>query len=272
MISHHPLKKIFLLVATLGASNGFLSPSPGREDHRTPSTLGAKSSTALCQSSEDDDGSDGSSAINIAFITAATSNDKQDELQTTLTNHPFCKMTGVQLSISDVPASAGSASSWTKDDVSCLQRADIACFESILAVQSYLERLDKHWDIPKDMSDEDRRKLPNKPDPVEDILGAKEGAVPATSDSRLLAACPNADTGRECLNSGRWMSNHIYYPKDSQNAVELKTEPIGGNDNGDDGVDPVEENDINIDVDVWAESVVQAAGDVMERKFWGGGW
>ena len=223
--------------------------------------------TALHQSSEDD-GDDASSTINIAVISTAKQTDHAELLQTVLKDHPFCKMmTSVELSISDIPTST-----WDANNISHLQQADIACFATTSAVQSYLKRLDEHNNIDKDISDEDRRKLPNKPDLVSDIILASESTASATTDG-LMAACPSTDAARECLNSGRWMSNHIYYPKDaSQEAVELKTESIASGEgesvNEKQNDDEVED----IDMQVWADSVVQAAGDVMERKFWGGGW
>lgn len=208
------------------------------------------SRTVLHQSS--DGGGEGSSTINIALITSTLTNGNRNALQSTLQNHPFCNMTGTQLSLADVPSAK-----WSPEHLRRLGHADIVCFASASSVLSYLKNLDEHHlDVPEDTSDEDRKALPNTP----------EGAT-------VMAACPNTNTGRECLNSGRWAPNHIYYPKSTQQAVELKAEPIGrvkgGCENsGEEELDEVE--DINIRC--WADSVVQAAGDVMERKFWGGGW
>lgn len=214
------------------------------------------------RSSSDDD----SSKINIALV---SSDDEQqfsrEGFNNALQTHPFCKMTGITLSISDVSVT----SSLSKEDISLLQNADIACFSTITGVKSYLNMLDEHFNVAEDISDEERRQLPNRPDLVGDIIQGLSGSV-SEGDSDvpsagLMAACPNTSTARECLNSGRWMSNHIYYPKDAQKAVELKTEAID-NDNED------EEGEEDIDLEVFAASIVQAAGDVYERKFWGGGW
>ncbi|KAL7525871.1 hypothetical protein ACHAXR_001195 [Thalassiosira sp. AJA248-18] len=179
-------------------------------------------------------------------------------------------MTGIQLSITDVPAPSTDTASWSKEQISHLQQADIACFENMSIVQSYLQKLDDYWGVAEDMSDEDRRKLSNKPDAVGDILG--RGAPVPSNDATFMAACPNASTARECLNSGRWMTNHIYYPKDTQKAVELKTEPLAGQNDDEGNGEEVVQEDEEIDMEIWADSIVQAAGDVMERKFWGGGW
>ena len=220
-------------------------------------------------SSSDDD--DNSSKINIALV---SSDDKEqfsrEGFDKALQTHPFCKMTGITLSISDVSVT----SSLSKEDISLLQNADIACFSTITGVKSYLNMLDEHFNVAEDISDEERRQLPNRPDLVGDIIQGLSGSV-SEGDSDvpsagLMAACPNTSTARECLNSGRWMSNHIYYPKDAQKAVELKTEAIDSENSYDNEEEEGEEEDI--DLEVFAASIVQAAGDVYERKFWGGGW
>jgi hypothetical protein len=205
-----------------------------------------------------------------------SSNDSDDEQQfsregfdNALHTHPFCKMTGITLSISDVSVT----SSLSKEDISLLQNADIACFSTITGVNSYLNMLDEHFNVAEDISDEERRQLPNRPDFVGDIIQGLSGSV-SEGDSDvpsagLMAACPNTSTARECLNSGRWMSNHIYYPKDAQKAVELKTEAVDSENSYD---NEEEEGEEDIDLEAFAASIVQAAGDVYERKFWGGGW
>ena len=50
--------------------------------------------------------------------------------------------------------------------------------------------------------------------------------------------------------------------------MELKTESLDVGE--EEGEEEVVEDDI--DLQIWADSVIQAAGDAMERKFWGGGW
>jgi hypothetical protein len=214
--------------------------------------------------------SSSSDAINIALVSSNDSDDEQqfsrEGFDNALQTHPFCKMTGITLSISDVSVT----SSLSKEDISLLQNADIACFSTITGVKLYLNMLDEHFNVAEDISDDERRQLPNRPDLVGDIIQGLSGSV-SEGDSEvpsagLMAACPNTSTARECLNSGRWMANHIYYPKDAQEAVELKTEAIDGGNSYDDD----EEEDI--DLEVFAASIVQAAGDVYERKFWGGGW
>lgn len=207
--------------------------------------------------------------INIALIHHDDNEQKysREGFENALQTHPFCKMTGVTLSMSSVSITSGDIS-FSMDDVASLQNADIACFSTIKGVKSYLNMLDEHLNVSEDTSDEDKRQLPNKPDLVGDIIQGISGSVQerniVVSDAGLMAACPNTNTARECLNSGRWMANHIYYPKDKK-PVALKTEALEDSDRND-------EDDEDIDVEVWAASVVQAAGDVFERKFWGGGW
>lgn len=214
--------------------------------------------TQRYQSSDDNE----SNTINIAFISVY--DDGQDKLfQSVLEDHPFCKMTGTKLSIEIIPVdNKAKASSWSKEHITHIQEADIACFRSTSDVKNYLLSLDDYWNVPKDIDEEERRKLPNN------IVDDDSGSIPtASGGGGVMAACPNVNTARECLNSGRWMNNHIYYPKETT-AVELKTQSLDAGE--EEGKEEVAEEDI--DVQIWADSVIQAAGDVMERKFWGGGW
>ena len=265
-----------LLLLVLAALSSTLAFAPSR---RRSTSL----SPALHASSDDEGG--GASTINVALITSSVSTvggtRHREGLHAAIEVHPFCRMTGIRFSIAEVPAAASAIlPTWTKEHVSRLRGADIACFEDVSAVLSYLKVLDEHHDVPESASEEDRRRQPNNPDLAREIIVG--GVVPKANDGTtalMMAACPDADTARECLNSGRWTSNHIYYPKDTQGAVELKILPIsGGGGDGEDDVRGGAKDDAEgvgvgaIDVVVWADSVVQAAGDVMERKFWGGGW
>lgn len=202
-----------------------------------------------------DDEADESSTINIAIF----SNSQDDVFQNALINHPFCKMTGVTLSIDTITTNKDA--SWTKSELDVIQSTDIACFSTVSSVKTYLNKLDNHLKVDPKLPQEERRKLPNKPDLVADIMGGTGGAT-----NGVMAACPVTETARECLNSGRWMANNIYYPKDGK-AVELKPQSL------EEGEEVEEaEEDLEIDVNTWAASVMQAAGDVLESKFWGGGW
>ena len=220
--------------------------------------------TQRYQSSDDNDNE--ANTINIAFISSSTSivddDDDQGKLESILEDHPFCKMTGTKLSIEKIPVdNKAKASSWSKEHITYINEADIACFKRMSDVKYYLLSLDDYSNVPKDIADEERRKLPNTIDGP---------SVPATSDGGgVMAACPNVNTARECLNSGRFQAHQIYYPKDTQTSVELKTESLDvGEEEGKE--EEVVEDDI--DLQIWADSVIQACGDVLERKFWGGGW
>jgi hypothetical protein len=260
------LLTVFIVASAAITCNAFVTPT-GRSSAIRCSTFisptgRSSSTTSLNQSSDDDT----SSTVNIALIESGQFS--AEGFENVLQSHPFCKMTGVTLSISTVSV----ATEFTKEDVSSLQNADIACFSTIKGVKSYLSMLDSHINVAEDITDEERRQLPNKPDLVGDIIQGISGAVNeevgSMPDAGIMAACPNTNTARECLNSGRWISNHIYYPKDMQQAVELKTEAI---DSESDKAEEEEEIE-DIDLEVWAATIVQAAGDVYERKFWGGGW
>jgi hypothetical protein len=200
-----------------------------------------------------DDNNDPSNTINIAVFS-----DNNNHFEQALSNHPFCQMTGVTFSIDYITITK--EPSLSKSELDVLQATDIACFSTISSVKTYLSKLDAHFKIDPELPQEERRKLPNKPDLIADIIGGTGG------NRDLVAACPLTETARECLNSGRWLANNIYYPKDGK-AVELKTQSLEDGDVNDES-----EEDVEIDVDVWAASVIQAAGDVLERKFWGGGW
>lgn len=251
LILDYLLTVLLVASASIRCGSAFINPTG-----RSSSTI------TLNQSSYDDT----SSRVNIALIESERYS--AEGFENALQSHPFCKMTGVTLSISTVSV----ATEFTKEDVSSLQNADIACFSTIKGVKTYLSMLDNHFNVAEDITNEERRQLPNKPDLVSDIIQGISGAVNeevgSMPDAGIMAACANTSTARECLNSGRWIANNIYYPKDRQQAVELKTEAI---DSESDTADEEEEIEC-IDLEVWAASVVQAAGDVYERKFWGGGW
>lgn len=94
---------------------------------------------------------------------------------------------------------------------------DIACFSSPQAVDEWLENIDAI---------------------VDGVIDADE-----KTNGNVVAVCLSKDTANACLQSERWESRNIYYPKGENTQIEL-----------------------------WVNSCVQALGDVMERKFWGGGW
>lgn len=260
------LSRLMAVALLASTSHAFLSPSANRISQRGHSSAsGFISSQSIgntnsgiqriaIQSSRNEE-ADSSNTINIAIF----SNSQDDVFQNALLNHPFCKMTGVTLSIDLI--STNDDASWTKSELDVIHAVDIACFSTVSSVKTYLNKLDNHLNVDPELPQEERRKLPNKPDLIGDIIGSAPGAT-----SGLKAACPVTETARECLNSGRWIANDIYYPKDGK-AVELKTQSL---EEGEENANA--EEDLEIDVDTWAASVMQAAGDVLESKFWGGGW
>ena len=209
--------------------------------------LGMSPSALYSKSLLDDGANDvASSTINIALITCSSSieaaaaaansnngNNCHERMKILLNEHPFCKMTGIKLAIADVSVTS-TAATWTEEEVTCLQQADVACFDTTQAVRTYLGILDKQihdYSLVPDASilDEGRRKLPNKPDAIPAITS--NASISMTSHI-MMAACPNFNTAKTCLDSGRWMSNHIYYPKDANNmqqGVKLKVLPIDNN-------------------------------------------
>jgi hypothetical protein len=206
-----------------------------------------------------------------------------ERMRILLNEHPFCKMTGIKIAIADVSVTS-TAVTWTEEEVTCLQQADVACFDTTQAVRTYLDILDKQIHdytlVDASILDEGRRKLPNKPclgerssNDASIIPAITSSASTSMTPSLMMAACPNFNTAKVCLDSGRWTSNHIYYPKDTntQQGVELKVLPITNNNNDVHSIDDANMIE-NVNFEIWADSIVQAAGDVMERKFWGGGW
>lgn len=264
------MKPSLLILACVGVCLSHAFHSPRASDNIRPGAcISAAAGLSSCQKNvgrfakrqrvvthmSADEETDPSNTINIAIF----SNNQDDAFQIALLNHPLRKMTGVSLSIDWI--ANNKESSWTKSELNVIQSTDIACFSTISSVKTYLNKLDNHLNADPDLPQEERRKLPNKPDMIADIMGTAGGS------SGLVAACPVTETARECLNSGRWIANNIYYPKDGR-AVALKTESLEDAKANDDN----EEENVEIDVDLWAASVMQAAGDVLETKFWGGGW
>jgi hypothetical protein len=73
---------------------------------------------------------------------------------------------------------------------------------------------------------------------LQDVDEEAKKKLGARGNGNVLAACIGTTSARAVLESGRWNAMDIYYPKE------------------------------NPGVDSWADSIVQACGDVLERKFW----
>lgn len=233
----------FLIISALlpvWRSDAFSAPLKLRRQNAGPSLRYTMSS--LYDGASDDIEQESPSRKNI--IVALTTREEDDvtntALRQALKDHPFQKMSGIELTIVDIPCVSSDSSeniTWSDEDETVIDRvdtADVACFVSPVAVASWLDNIDEELDVPDDISDDDRRKLPN---------------------GDVKAACACAETARVCLDTGRWISNEIYYPR-------------GGMDSNIDS----SEGASNIDLEEWVTWITQAAGDAMERKFWGGGW
>mmetsp|Transcript_14985 Transcript_14985/g.31699 ORF Transcript_14985/g.31699 Transcript_14985/m.31699 type:complete len:313 (-) Transcript_14985:56-994(-) len=241
-------------------------------------------------SSGNDDANKVADTINIAIVASAnTAPLDTTAFREALASHPFCQMTGMQLSIVDILLPHNNINNINninnEDDkqsrnesTTSLQSSDIACFPTSSTVKSYLRFVDSQLNLSNDITEEERRRLPNRP-PTKDAStdDDDDDVGPATSleTTGIMAACIDTETAKQCLNSGRWSANHIYYPKSGE-AVDLKIEEGSDGNDDDDKVDDddVVENEEWTEemIDLWIASVMQAAGDVMERKFWGGGW
>mmetsp|Transcript_8133 Transcript_8133/g.11719 ORF Transcript_8133/g.11719 Transcript_8133/m.11719 type:complete len:313 (-) Transcript_8133:70-1008(-) len=194
------------------------------------------SATSDDNSSNDDDGGD--------FLTIATTQGmgESDEIRQALTNHDMTAMLGLELKFVEVPCVETSKDNDDDDDdavvlnSNLLDDIDIACFQSELAVENWLDQVDVAQGISStekdEMSDEEKQALGN-------------GGV--------VAVCVSTETANICLQSKRWESRNIYYPNINKSGMR-------------------EGDTDKTEIDKWADSAVQAFGDVMERKFWGGGW
>ena len=232
----------FLIVSALLLvlpSDAFSAPVKLRQQQAGPSLR--YTSSALCDGASDDiEGDSPSRKIIVALTTREEDDVTNTALRQALKDHPFQKMSGIELTIVDIPCVSSDSSeniTWSDEDESIIERvdiADVACFVSPVAVASWLDNIDEELDVPDDISDDDRRKLPN---------------------GDVKAACACAETARVCLDTGRWISNEIYYPRGGIDSDIKNSEGAS-----------------SVDLEEWATWITQAAGDAMERKFWGGGW
>ena len=73
---------------------------------------------------------------------------------------------------------------------------------------------------------------------LQDVDDESKKKLGAEGNGNVLAACIGTTSARAVLESGRWNAMDIYYPKE------------------------------NPGLDSWTDSIVQACGDVLEKKFW----
>mmetsp|Transcript_22499 Transcript_22499/g.27129 ORF Transcript_22499/g.27129 Transcript_22499/m.27129 type:complete len:238 (+) Transcript_22499:102-815(+) len=119
-------------------------------------------------------------------------------------------------------------------DSNLLQDIDLVCFQTEEAVKQWLQQIDKMLGIEDSESLEGPEKL-------------------ALGNGDVVAACMYTEVANVCLQSSRWESRNIYYPNINKAGMRAT------------------DSDKN-DLEKWADSTAQAFGDIMERKFWGGGW
>lgn len=184
---------------------GFVPINTDRGDSALRKTSGHLLQLRAAADADDDE------ANNIITLAVTEMNESLSEA---LSVHPTMHMLGIKLNLMDLPHET----LVSPDDV---EQTDAACFASPRAVKAWLDSVDAKLGI-VDMDEEEKKKMGN-------------GGV--------VAVCLSTETARKALESGRWESRYIYYPKGD----------------GD-------------DVGLWADSAVQAMGDILERRFWGGGW
>lgn len=149
--------------------------------------------------------------INVALTQEIGEN---GELTTKMEAHPLLSLVEKEATFVEIPGSCDNEKFQNN-----LDRVNVACFASPESVEQWLHNVDVSLGI-EDGTDEEKR---------------------AAGNGNVIAACIGTDTARICLESGRWQSNDIYYPK---------------------GAD---------DVQGWADSAVQAVADIFEKDFWGDG-
>jgi hypothetical protein len=159
-------------------------------------------------------GSEDNALFNIALTQQIGEN---EELQQAIKAHPLLAMISGTASFLEIPCI--DAESDKTFEVNPLDMLDVACFGSPESVKQWLHNVDVSLGT-TDSTDDEKR---------------------ATGNGDVMAACIGKDTASTCLESGRWESNNIYYPK-----------------HGD-------------DMQGWADSAVQAVADLAEKKFWGDG-
>lgn len=76
---------------------------------------------------------------------------------------------GTSSSINCIPTTTESTS-WLKSELDILHSTYIACFSMVSSVEQYLTKFDSHFDVDPNISQDEQRKLPNKPALIVDIL------------------------------------------------------------------------------------------------------
>lgn len=176
-----------------------------------------RSNVLVCEAS-----SDAGNVINVAIASPEDAN-YRDELHQAMLEHPLLGMIDATANIMEVPPPSAEDDTTSSDrfENDLLQEVDVACFATPEEVKQWVQDIDVKLGL-EDVAEEDKR----------------------LTNGDVMAACMGTETARVCLESGRWESRNIYYPKGQKDSVEG-----------------------------WAASAVQAVGDLNEKKFWGeGAW
>jgi hypothetical protein len=195
---------VLACVAALQTTSAFALSSSSR-----------RSNAFVCRASSGDD----ANIINVAIASPEEANYK-DELQKAMMEHPLLSMIDATANIMEIPPLSGDANAGRFEN-DALQDLGVACFASPEEVKQWVQDIDVTLGL-EDVAEEDKR----------------------LANGDVMAACIGTETARVCLESGRWESRNIYYPKGQEDSVEG-----------------------------WAASAVQAVGDLNEKRFWGeGAW
>uniref|UniRef100_A0A7R9W318 Uncharacterized protein n=1 Tax=Pseudictyota dubia TaxID=2749911 RepID=A0A7R9W318_9STRA len=204
----------------------------------------SESLTTLFSSSSEDDSGD-ENTITIALTSEEGGN---DALRAAIADHPVVSMMGVKLDLREMPCVVAASATRGEEEGDGDEEND---GDGSGAEDTYVVFSDEQKSAIEDVDmacfatasalsawlvNVDAFKgYENMEDEEKRKLGPE-------GNGNVVAACADKDLAKTCLETGRWEANNIYYPaKDSESLT-------------------------------WADSAAMAIGDVMERKFWGGGW
>jgi hypothetical protein len=167
---------------------------------------------SLLESSAGSEQDENALIFNIALTQQIGEN---EQLHQAIQDHPLLSMIGGTSNFVEIPCIGAEAGNRFEDNL--LGMLDVACFGSPESAKQWLHNVDVFLGI-VDMKEEEKRAMGN---------------------GNVVAACIGKDTALTCLESGRWESSNIYYPK------------------------------FGDDMQGWADSAVQAVADLAEKNFWG---
>lgn len=203
---------------------------------------------SLLSFASSDAGDDDENTIVVALTAKEGGN---EELRLALASHPVVGMMGVKLDVREIPCvvtAAASGDGEKSDDKDCegdesegegKEEASVVNFseEQLAAIDEVdLACFGSASAMTSWLHNVDVARGYGDMDDEEKKKLGPEG------NGDVVASCVDKDLAQVCLGTGRWESQKIYYPaKDTESLT-------------------------------WVDSAAMAIGDVMERKFWGGGW